>query len=269
MNASRSSAYALAAIVFALFGCDSEKACSRSGCGSYHNTTYATTGKLEVKGTIDVKGRRFDSSVGFHLLPRGNGTIDIDEQITTETVPPSCSADGGVVDAAAPDADVDVDAGDVGDAGEDSGDAGDAGSTVHESCAPRTTVTAIPRAHLALEVPDPTDEDDYDLDSDSVHAELWYCASLDAELDPVAERDGTIGPGCFEPGKDFVPAIREPLKGTLTVLAAPATLDDLRKGEDGFAYHYRIDTSADSAVQVNLDVSAWQKHKVSDCGDFF
>jgi hypothetical protein len=84
-----------------------------------------------------------------------------------------------------------------------------------------------------------------------------------------ASSDGSIVPGCFEDGKDFVLALREPLEGTLTVLEPPVSLDDLREGDSAHAFHYRIETRAGAATRVTIDVSAWQKRKIASCGDFY
>lgn len=289
-------------IVFAIFGCDTkERACDSSGCTSYHGTTYADQGTKVVTGSIEVtkpNARRIDESAGLTLQIHANGTIEMMETVKIDHTPPSwcppiCPLDLGSSDDAGARSDA-SDAGDAADASEDAGelepfdggtpdggdlplDAGapkparDAGAPcvavnmVDPVCRSGPRTEARTRGHLALDLP--SDDGEYDLRE--VNAELWYCASPAATILPVAASDGIIGPGCFEEGKDFVPALREPLEGRLTVFKPPVSLDDLREEESGFAFHYAIGTRGGAATNITLDVTAWNKQTVVTCGELF
>lgn len=234
--------------------------------------------------------------MGLTFAIQDNGTIEITETVTIDHTPPSwcpaiCpldsdSSDGGdardasddagdleAVDGAAPESD-----GGTEDGGEFELDASarkprrDAGGApcvamikADPICVPGPRSEQQTRGHLALTLP--SEDGDYDLRE--VNAELWYCASPTARILPVAANDGSIGPGCFEKGQDFVPALREPLEGRLTVFPPPVSLDDLRAEETGVAFHYAIGTRGGATTNITLDVTGWHKTKIASCGDFY
>jgi hypothetical protein len=96
---------------------------------------------------------------------------------------------------------------------------------------------------------------------DDVGAVATYCASTNARLLPVAAPDGSAIYACFEAGKDSVPAVREPLHGTLEVLPPPR---QPQRPQD-FAYAYNLKTDGTSKTAVSLSVSAWSTSRQSGC----